>query len=94
MTIAFDFDNTFTAAPELFREIALIAIAQGHTIVLVTARLGDDEEKAEVTALIGNLMPVVYAGNEEWKDTAAQKAGYRVDVWIDDAPQWIKPQFT
>jgi hypothetical protein len=40
---------------------------------------------------IGKLVPVVFAGGE-WKREVALKQGYKVDVWIDDMPEYIGPQ--
>lgn len=86
MTIAFDFDETFAAAVPLFRAFAELAKADGHTIVMVTGRSDDDE--GEIASVVGDLMPVVFAGME-WKRDAAVKAGFNVDVWIDDSPEWV-----
>ena len=35
--------------------------------------------------------PLVFAG-EAWKRQAAEAAGYPIDVWIDDHPEYIGPQ--
>lgn len=96
MLIALDFDNTFTADPDFWREVVARGRERGHSFVCVTGRpdevafyeptkhLGD-----EVRAALDGLMPVVFAGFE-WKKVAALKAGYKIDVWIDDQPYWIQ----
>ena len=36
-------------------------------------------------------MPIVFAA-DGWKRSAAEAAGYKVDVWIDDHPEYIDAQ--
>ncbi len=88
MTIAIDYDLTWTADVILWRDLVVSARRRGHTIVMVTGRRhwSDDMARAELPS----DMPIVYAG-DELKETAARRAGYLVDVWIDDAPGVIQP---
>ena len=88
LTFAIDFDGTFSADPDLWRE--LIPIIQGrrhgHQCVLVTNRpeiMGND-----VRAEVGSLMPIVFAGRKT-KRSAVKDAGYKVNIWIDDSPEYI-----
>jgi hypothetical protein len=98
MDIGLDFDRTLTADPELFLAFAAMARDRGHRVVIVTAR-GDQQMRSdpsrhwgdEVRAAVGDL-PVVFSGWDDWKANAAKKAGYDIQVWMDDKPNEIAPQ--
>lgn len=92
MIIAFDYDGTWTRAPETFRQVVALFQAAGHTCILVTGRMQEHGYGNEVRAAIGDLMPVIFAKHGEWKRDAARAAGYEVDVWIDDRPEYVAPQ--
>jgi hypothetical protein len=88
MVFAIDFDGTFDRDPELFRQFAQLLRSRGHTVVCVTSRsagFGDEVER-----MVGDV-PVVYAGNV-WKRQAARTAGYLVNIWIDDLPEYVDAQ--
>lgn len=89
MIVAVDYDNTYTAAPELFEKLIKLFQEDGHTVICVTGR-GLDMSKPVMDS-IGKLIPCVFAGGE-WKKDAAEKQGYKVDVWIDDNPSYIMKQ--
>lgn len=100
MIFGIDYDDTWTRDPELFFQLLDLLQKRGHSAVIVTARNkpsfgsngGWNGEPIEI-AVKGKL-PVVYAGNST-KREAANRAGYKVDVWIDDSPFYIdgdKPQ--
>lgn len=86
MQIGVDFDGTFAADPETFRKVVKTFQDAGHVCVLITNR--GKEWGAEVEELVDNLMPIVFAGTST-KRWAAVRAGYDIDVWIDDNPQWV-----
>lgn len=98
MIIAIDYDGTFSRDPVLWGEFVRAALLRGHTCILVTGRSdelispnGSTRWGDEVRAGVGTLMPIVFAGME-WKRVAAKTAGYAVDIWIDDFPEYIAPQ--
>ncbi len=91
MRFAIDFDGTFAADPELFRTLIAAIHARGHDCVLVTGRSDTPPWGDEVRALVGALLPVVFAGGD-WKRNAARRAGLAIDVWIDDHPEYVAPQ--
>lgn len=93
MVFAIDFDGTFAADPELFKGIAALIRAAGHEVVMVTGREDSRGFGDPVRALVGDLMPIVFAGGH-WKTVAALQAGYKVDVWVDDNPTYIAPPQT
>jgi hypothetical protein len=89
MIISIDYDNTYTADPNLWDNFIKTALSIGHTVICVTAR---PEVMGQVVLdSVGQLVPVVFAGGE-WKREVALKQGYKVDVWIDDMPEYIGPQ--
>ena len=86
MIIALDWDKTYTEDTVLFSEFVKIAESRGHTVIIVTAR-----PESHQIANPPSGIDVVYA-DHEWKYSASLKAGYKVDIWIDDMPNMIMPQ--
>lgn len=91
MILAFDYDGTWTRAPALFREVAAMFQAAGHTCILVTGRMEEHGYGNEARAAIGGQMPVIFSGTA-WKRDAARAAGYEVDLWIEDRPEYVAHQ--
>lgn len=89
LTIAIDFDDTFSADPDLWREFVRIATGRRykHICILVTNRT--EEKGNDVRAEVGDLMPIVFAG-EFSKRSMAANAGYLVDIWCDDSPELVE----
>lgn len=89
MIIAIDYDNTYTADPAMWDEAIKLFQFCHHSVICVTAR---PEIMGQVVLdSIGKLVPVLCAGGE-WKRDFALKHGYKVDVWIDDSPEFIAKQ--
>lgn len=89
MTIAIDLDNTWTASPALWSRFYYEAEVLGHTVIMVTARrdaVTDDERRR---FLLPSDMPIIYTSGD-FKEKHAVKAGYKVDIWIDDTPGMIQ----
>lgn len=91
MIVAIDYDNTYTLDPESWNNFILAFQSAGHTIICVTNRNNSENFVLPVMNSIGKLCPIVFAGSQ-WKQEAALKQGYKVDVWIDDTPAMITPQ--
>lgn len=91
MIFAIDFDGTFARDPGLFDRFVDLLKERGHRAVLVTGRSDEGQWGAEVRRAVGDLMPIVFAA-DGWKRAAAEQAGYKVDVWIDDHPEYIVAQ--
>jgi hypothetical protein len=90
MIISIDYDSTYTVDPTLWNDFIGLAKIAHHTVICVTAR---PEIMGQVVLdSIGKLVPVIFAGGD-WKREVALKHGYKVDVWIDDAPEYIGQQF-
>ena len=77
MKIALDFDNTFTADPELWVHFANIARVRGHEVVVVTSRYPE------------NPPPPLYGLQIICCSFTAKRKHYQADIWIDDDPKHI-----
>ena len=85
MLISLDYDKTYTADPSFWDSVIRLGEQMGHRFVCVTGRRTPPESHERRIP-----MPVVCAGST-YKRHAAAKAGYNVDVWIDDMPEMIAP---
>ncbi|MDP2141347.1 MAG: hypothetical protein Q8L20_11100 [Gammaproteobacteria bacterium] len=81
MLIAIDYDKTWTLDPHLWEIFAGNCRLYGHRLICVTGRHPSQPVPLQ--------MPIVYAHNE-FKRRAAERAGYKVDIWIDDMPGVIE----
>ena len=92
MTVSIDFDRTFAADPQMWGEFARKAVADGNTVVMISRRPESDRE--EVISSLGDyaelFSQVLLVGGDTLKADAADAAGIKVDVWVDDSPQTIK----
>lgn len=92
MLFGIDFDGTFAADPALFHSFLDLLTARGHKAVIVTGRTKPTGryglKEFEVEVVTKGRLPIVYAGME-FKRLAATEAGYNVDIWIDDNPEFI-----
>lgn len=88
MLIAIDYDGTFARDMHFFRAFVVLGKRFGHRFVLVTGRSDEGQWGAEVRREVWDIMPIVFAANA-WKREAARRAGYEVDIWIDDKPEGI-----
>jgi HK97 family phage prohead protease len=93
LTISLDFDQTYTAAPGLWRSFILDAGNRGARVVCITRRADNEENRAAIQAGFGDafdaLAGVVLCGPDTLKRAAAEAAGIDVDIWIDDSPQLV-----
>lgn len=90
LTIAIDWDGTYNADPDLFKDIIELIKLKGHKVVIVTGR--SECTGQEIKNEMINVAPVVFAG-DNWKKNAAIAMGYEIDVWIDDLPESISHQY-
>lgn len=83
MKIALDYDETFTADPELWREFVAHARRNGHHVAFVTFRSpGFDNRDIEQHAQMLGISIIYSAGRQK-------SHVYGADIWIDDMPQLI-----
>ncbi len=88
LTIGIDYDDTYTADPMLWARFIGDARRSGHVVVCVTARREPPDFTRDPP--LPPDVRIVCAG-QSWKKHAAAKAGFSVDIWIDDTPGLIEP---
>lgn len=87
LTVAFDIDGTWTLAPLLFHQIAVMFSKAGWQVIIVTGR---EQPEGKIGGyLLWSSWPIIVS-HGELKERAAKKAGYTVNVWIDDMPGMIQ----
>ena len=88
LTIAFDYDGTYSADVDTWRNVVSLLKDAGHRVICVTGRRASQEVPSGIAK---SFDAVIYAENE-FKEKAAQWARENVDIWIDDNPGTIQPQ--
>ena len=90
LTISLDFDKTWTADPQLWRDFVGLAHKAGHRVVMIARRPDTETDRATVekAAASSGIDRLIFAGQMQKAD-AARKAGVIVDVWVDDYPAGI-----
>ena len=89
MKIAVDYDQTYTAAPELFTRFIQHAIELGHEVKIVTYRQRgfgayNAYDNADIEADAAKLgIEVIYSNG------MPKRAVYNANIWIDDMPETI-----
>lgn len=91
LTISIDYDNTFTAAPGLWRSFIADATARGNRVACITRRHDTEANREELRLAFSgvDLAGLILCGPGTQKREAAVAAGLEVDVWIDDAPETV-----
>jgi hypothetical protein len=87
VTIAFDFDHTITADPATMLAAMHLFKQAGHTVIVATLRHNSEYEA--VDRIIRGGFPVVYCCRNI-KAPMCHQAGYSVDVWVDDMPEFCR----
>lgn len=88
LTIAIDFDDTFTADVEFWTKMIELAQRYGHQVICVSARHDDDYHRQQLTDSLPDGVPVLLSELHPKYDYAKDH-GYSVDIWIDDVPEAI-----
>lgn len=91
MTIAFDYDGTWSLDPEAWREAERALARAGHVCIVVTNRPYTEEHRIP-SGMVPGHMPIYYVGVGVLKKEAMQQKGVQVDVWVDDRPGCVEPQ--
>jgi hypothetical protein len=85
LNIALDYDETFTAHRELWRQFVYLAKSLNVKITFVTYRIGGNaygnEDILEDARSLG--IPVVFSNGEP------KSSVFKADIWIDDQPVTI-----
>lgn len=86
-----DYDDTFTADPELWRILIPIMKERGHQIYMITARHNTIENKQELFRNLDGLIEPsrIYFSYDAPKRWFADREGLFIDIWIDDSPEAI-----
>jgi len=87
-TIAMDFDDTFTAIPDIWASTILDLEAAGHRVFIATGRRETEENLAEIRGCLrehGLVLPIVCSSMGS-KLHAFEARGIKVDIWIEDNP--------
>jgi hypothetical protein len=88
LKIAIDFDSTFTADCQLWKEFILNAQKRGHTVICVSARRNEFSHRQELTAALPEGVEILLSYGTP-KRMYAEAFGHHVDIWIDDMPEAI-----
>lgn len=89
LIIGIDYDGTFADDPVGWTEVIKLMEARGHKFICVTGR--SKEMAGSVYEDINGLIPIVFAG-KDWKKVAAERHGWKIDIWIDDMPSSVEKQ--
>lgn len=100
LNFGIDYDDTITEDIDCFGEIFKTMQEAGHSVVVVTGRSKIGNWEKEVYQTLEYLqnkynllsIPVVFAGSE-WKKQAAINAGYSINIWMDNSPEYIDKQY-
>lgn len=87
--IAIDFDETFTADPDLWKSFISQAIGRGHKVICVTARRDTYERRREVLEALPPEVPAYFAYDRPKRDYMHKVHGMWPDIWIDDVPEGV-----
>lgn len=88
MNIALDYDDTYTAAPEIFDQVVKLFKAAGHDIRFVTIRSPECNNRDIFRAATELEIPVVFTSAKQ-KAHVCVDVAFPVDIWIDDQPDLI-----
>lgn len=87
-TIAIDFDETFTADPDLWSAFIRHAQNRGHKVVCITWRRKSFEMMRELEGALPKGVAVHSAYGMPKKIYATENR-LDIDIWIDDCPEAI-----
>jgi hypothetical protein len=88
LTIAIDYDDTFTADKTGW-DAVLPLLCYRHQVICVSARRDTHENRVELTKHLPTCVRTIVLAYDQPKRDAAKKAGFNVDIWIDDRPETI-----
>lgn len=91
MTIAIDFDGTWTLDPWFWSNFADSCFDVGHQLFLVTRRRPDEPIDRIANYLHHTPVQFIYCSGE-FKRVHCESVGIKIDIWIDDEPGTIEPQ--
>lgn len=89
LTIAIDYDDTFTADPALWSSFIQDAKLMGHSVCCVTARRCTEQNVDNINLQFDhwNCQIPVFFSNLGSKIAEMERRGIDVSIWIDDDPR-------
>jgi hypothetical protein len=88
LTIAIDYDDTFTADPVTWSHVCQL-LSLHHDVICVSARRKTAKNLDELRANLPTCVGVILLAYDRPKRLAARFSGFDVDIWIDDRPEGI-----
>tara|TARA_R110000868_G_scaffold20396_3_gene86378 strand:+ start:1002 stop:1331 length:330 start_codon:yes stop_codon:yes gene_type:complete len=83
LKIALDFDETYTADPEMWDLFVYLSQQRNHNVTFVTYR-DSRYENADIRTAAAKLgIEIVFTGGKQ------KQHCYDADIWIDDSPETI-----
>jgi len=92
LNIAIDYDDTYSADPGTFSKVISTFNRYGHKCYLVTARFDNVDEHIpeQHTAHVQG----VFYTDRKAKIPVMEAAGIKIDIWVDDKPEFIHQDHT
>lgn len=89
MRFSLDFDGTYTADPEMWKQWIALVTSLGHEVFCITYRPSHRMQKVHdsIGQVIGIDKCVSTGGTAKKKHV--EKIGLKIDVWIDDTPEML-----
>lgn len=88
LTIAIDFDDTFTADPTAWNRVIVTLQECGHRVVCVSARRNEFSHREQLRESLPDGVEILLSYDTP-KRMFARANGVEVDIWIDDMPEAI-----
>lgn len=88
MNIGLDYDDTYSADPELWDAFIDRSIARKHAVYLVTCRRDTPENREDVYVSGIAVHRHIFTGLAA-KKWFCEELGIKIDVWIDNNPESI-----
>lgn len=89
LSIALDFDGTFTADPLFWYDFIVDAQAAGHLVRVVTYRNAQHDRHAAMDFLENDLNVHTVFTDGTAKKKYCSDHNIHIDIWIDDRPETI-----
>ena len=88
ITFGLDFDGTFDLDANFWHYFIIAAKAAGHIVYVVTARPLQVYGSADVVDTVNGACEIIFTDGE-LKKPHVERLGIKIDVWIDNRPDWI-----
>jgi hypothetical protein len=87
ITLALDYDGTYTRDPDFWLEVIKLAQSRGHEVLIATMRTFEETDDMcdRLTELVHRIVPTA----REAKLPFLLKFGIKPHIWIDDQPHFL-----